>query len=436
MRTASSVPIWVIAVNAAPGSPQPNASPTMRRCALDEIGRNSVRPCTRPRTTASIQPTAQPFRAGVGRTGRTAVRSTGTDPRRRRRAARRAAPASTAPSGVPPVPPVGWPVVEQRALGRSGLVVSRLALGTMTWGRDTDEDEAAMQLTAFVDAGGTLVDTADVYCDGDSERTLGHLLADVVPRADVLVATKAVGRTSPGPMGRGASRGHLLTALDASLERLGLDHVDLWQLHAWDDTTPIEETLAACDLAISSGRARYIGISNFTGWQTAQAATWQRAWPGRTPVISTQVEYSLLQRGVEREVVPATEALGLGVLAWSPLGRGLLTGKYRHSTPSDSRGATQEWQAFLDGLRSAKADRIVEAVITAAEGLGTTPLAVALAWVRDRPGVVAPVVGARTSHQLQASLDADTVRLPAAIRTALEDVSAPAFSYPERRSEA
>jgi aryl-alcohol dehydrogenase-like predicted oxidoreductase len=326
--------------------------------------------------------------------------------------------------------------VEQRALGRSGLVVSRLALGTMTWGRDTDEDEAAMQLTAFVDAGGTLVDTADVYCDGDSERTVGHLLADVVPRSDVLVATKAVGRTSPGPMGRGASRGHLLAALDASLERLGLDHVDLWQLHAWDETTPLEETLAACDAAVSSGRARYVGISNFTGWQTAQAATWQRAWPGRTPVVSTQVEYSLLQRGIEREVIPAAESLGIGVLPWSPLGRGLLTGKYRHSTPSESRGASTQWQGFIDGLRSAKSDRIVEAVITAAEGLGTTPLAVALAWVRDRPGVVAPIVGARTAQQLQASLDAEAVRLPAAIRTALEDVSAPAFSYPERRSEA
>ena len=210
-----------------------------------------------------------------------------------------------------------------------------------------------MQLTAFVDAGGTLVDTADVYCDGESERTLGRLLADVVPRSDVLVATKAVGRTGPGPMGRGASRGHLLAALDASLERLRLDHVDLWQLHAWDEATPLEETLAACDVAVSSGRARYVGVSNFTGWQTAQAATWQRAWPGRTPLVSTQVEYSLLQRGVEREVVPAAEALGLGVLPWSPLGRGLLTGKYRHATPSESRGASPQWQGFIDGLRSA-----------------------------------------------------------------------------------
>ena len=325
--------------------------------------------------------------------------------------------------------------MEQRALGRSGLVVSRLALGTMTWGRDTDEDEAAMQLTAFVDAGGTLVDTADVYVDGESERTLGRLLADVVPRQEVLVATKAVGRTGPGAMGRGASRGHLLAALDASLERLGIDHVDLWQLHSWDETTPLEETLAACDTAVAAGKVRYVGVSNFTGWQTAQAVTWQRSWPGRAPVVSTQMEYSLLQRGIEREVVPAAEALGVGVLPWSPLGRGLLTGKYRHNVPGDSRGASAPWQAFIDGLRSATADRIVEAVCTAADGLGTTPLGVALAWVRDRPGVVAPVVGARTAQQLQASLDAEGVRLPRAIRTALDDVSAPPMSYPERRPE-
>ena len=325
--------------------------------------------------------------------------------------------------------------MEQRALGRSGLVVSRLALGTMTWGRDTDEDEAAMQLTAFADAGGTLVDTADVYGDGESERVLGRLLADVVPRSDVLVATKAVGRTGAGPMGRGGSRGHLLAALDASLERLGLDHVDLWQLHSWDEDTPLEETLAALDTAVSSGRTRYVGISNFAGWQTAQAATWQRAWPGRTPIVSTQVEYSLLQRGAEREVVPAAEALGLGVLAWSPLGRGLLTGKYRHATPTDSRGASPQWHGFVDQLKSPTAERVVEAVITAAEGLGTSPLAVALAWVRDRPGVAAPVVGARTAQQLQASLDADDVRLPRAIQTALDDVSAPPAGYPERRPE-
>ena len=326
--------------------------------------------------------------------------------------------------------------MEQRALGRSGLVVSRLALGTMTWGRDTDEDEAAMQLTAFVDAGGSLVDTADVYCDGESERVLGHLLSDVVPRSDVLVATKAVGRTGPGPMGRGASRGHLLAALDASLERLGLDYVDLWQLHAWDEATPIEETLAACDLAVSSGRARYIGdqqlhrLADRAGRHlAARLARPHARWSARRS--STRC---CSAASSARSSPPRSRS------AWAcwrgrRSGRGLLTGKYRHSTPTESRGASPQWQGFIDGLRSKKSDRIVEAVITAAEGLGTTPLAVALAWVRDRPGVVAPIVGARTAQQLQASLDSEGVRLPAAIRTALEDVSAPPFSYPERRSE-
>jgi aryl-alcohol dehydrogenase-like predicted oxidoreductase len=301
----------------------------------------------------------------------------------------------------------------------------------MTWGRDTDEDEAAMQLTAFVDAGGTLVDTADVYCDGESERTLGHLLSDVVPRSDVLVATKAVGARARADGPRRLPR-HLLGARRLA-ERLGHDHVDLGS--CTPGTTPRRSRRPGRLRPRRLLRRRPLRrISNFTGWQTAQAATWQRAWPGRTPLVSTQVEYSLLQRGVEREVVPAAESLGLGVLAWSPLGRGLLTGKYRQGPPAESRGASPQWQGFIDGLRSATADRIVEAVVTAAEGLGTTPLAVALAWVRDRPGVTAPVVGARTAAQLQSSLDAEAVRLPAAIRTALEDVSAPYFGYPERRS--
>lgn len=322
--------------------------------------------------------------------------------------------------------------MEQRPLGRSGLVVSRLALGTMTWGGDTDEDDAAAQLRAFVEAGGTLLDTADVYVQGDSERVLGRLLRDVVSRDDVLVATKAHGRTGSTAMSRGSSRGHLLGALDASLRRLGVEHVDLWQLHSWDDETPLEETLAALDRAVDSGRARYVGVSNFSGWQTAWAAGWQRAWPGRIPLVSTQMEYSLLQRGVEREVVPACAALGLGVLPWSPLGRGVLTGKYRHSTPSDSRGATPHFKGFVEDLLGPDSQRVVEAVVTAADGLGTSPLAVALAWVRDRAGVVAPVVGARTVGQLQGSLTAESLELPAEIRAALDDVSAPHVGYPEQ----
>jgi aryl-alcohol dehydrogenase-like predicted oxidoreductase len=323
--------------------------------------------------------------------------------------------------------------MEQRALGHSGLVVSRLGLGTMSWGRDTDEDDAAAQLTAFCDAGGTLVDTADVYADGESERVLGRLLRDVVPRSEVVVATKAYGRTGPGPMGAGSSRGHLLAALDASLERLGVDYVDLWQLHAYDATVPLEETLGALDHAVSSGRARYVGVSNFCGWQTAKAVTWQRAWPGRAPIVSAQVEYSLVERGVEREVVPACLDAGVGILPWSPLGRGVLTGKYRQGTPSDSRAASPHFQMFVEQYLTDEASRVVEAVVTAADGLGTSPLAVALAWVRDRPGVTAPIVGARTVGQLAGSLASDAVTLPQEIRAALDDVSAPYLGYPEHR---
>jgi aryl-alcohol dehydrogenase-like predicted oxidoreductase len=320
--------------------------------------------------------------------------------------------------------------MEQRRLGDTGLYVSRLALGTMTWGRDTDEDDASSQLKAFLEVGGTLVDTADVYVEGESEKIVGRMLQGVVRREDVILATKAVSRRGQ-ERDRDASRRHLLTALDASLARLGTDHVDLWQLHAWDPATPLEETLAALDTAVSSGRARYVGVSNYSGWQTAKAATWQRAWPGRAPIVSTQVEYSLLQRGVEREVVPAAVDLGIGLLPWSPLGRGVLTGKYRTGTPADSRGASPDYQRFVAPYLDDRATRVVGSVMTAADGLGVSPLAVALAWVRDQPGVVAPIVGARTSGQLKGSLDADDVVLPEEIRAALDDVSTPVVGYPE-----
>lgn len=303
----------------------------------------------------------------------------------------------------------------------------------MSWGVDTDADEATNQLVAFVDAGGTLVDTADVYADGQSERILGILLGDVVDRDDVVIATKAVARRADGPFGGGASRGALLSALDASLSRLDIDHVDLWQLHAWDVAVPIEETLAAVDAAVASGKVRYAGVSNYTGWQLGTAATWQRTVPGRTRLVSTQVEYSLLERGVEREVVAAAEHHGIGLLPWAPLGRGVLTGKYRGSTPADSRGASQHFAPYVEQHRTERAARIVEAVVTAADGLGTSPLAVALAWVRDRPGVVAPVVGARDTGQLTGSLAAEDLTLPPAIRAALDDVSSIELGYPERR---
>jgi aryl-alcohol dehydrogenase-like predicted oxidoreductase len=314
--------------------------------------------------------------------------------------------------------------MQQRSLGATGLKVSRLGLGTMTWGRDTDEHEARDQLIAFAEAGGTLVDTAAGYGDGASEELIGILLGDVVARDEVVLATKAGISRRTGERVTNTSRGTLLTTLDASLKRLGVDHVDLWQVHVWTDETPVEETLSALDLAVTSGRASYVGISNYTGWQTAQAATWQRAVPGRTPLASTQVEYSLLNRHVEHEVVPAAQALGLGVLPWSPLGRGVLTGKYRTGTPSDSRAASEHFAGFVGAYLDERGRGIVEAVARAADGLGWTPLEVALVWVRDRPCVTAPIVGARTAAQLDGALGIEELSLPAEIVEALDDVSA------------
>jgi aryl-alcohol dehydrogenase-like predicted oxidoreductase len=322
--------------------------------------------------------------------------------------------------------------MQQRPLGRAGLLVSRLALGTMTWGRDTAPDDAAAQLKTFVDAGGNLVDTADVYGDGDAESVLGTLLATVVPRADVLIATKAGLRPARGRR-RDGSRGHLLGTLDSSLARLGVDHVDLWQVHGYDPETPLEETLSALDYAVSSGRARYVGISNFAGWETARAATWQAAWPGRAPLVCAQVEYSLLERGIEREVLPACAALGLGVLPWSPLGRGVLTGKYRHGRPADSRAASPHFELFVTRYLDPRSSAIVESVVTAAQGLGVSALEVALAWVRDRPGVVAPILGARTVGQLLGALQVEEITLPPQISRALDDVSTIECGYPERQ---
>ncbi len=305
--------------------------------------------------------------------------------------------------------------MESRRVGRSGLAVSRLGLGTMTWGRDTDADEAASQLETFVAAGGTLIDTANVYGDGDAESLVGTLVPDVVPRADVVLATTTVGT--------GGGRGRLLGALDASLRRLGTDSVDLWQVHGFDASVPFEETCSALQRAAESGRAAYIGVSGHNGWQLATMAAWLRA--AGCPVVSAETEYSLVDRSAEESLLPAATAHGIGLLAWAPLGRGVLTGKYRHGTPADSRGASPHFSRYVGRHLRPDAGRIVEAVATAAEGLGTSPLAVACAWVRDRRGVASAIVGARDNAQLVGSLAAQDLVLPAEIRAALEDVSSP-----------
>ncbi|WP_456824381.1 aldo/keto reductase [Cellulomonas sp. P5_E12] len=318
--------------------------------------------------------------------------------------------------------------MEQRHLGRTGLRVSRLGLGTMTWSRDTDEHDATEQLRDFTDAGGTLIDTSASYADGGAEELLGELLDDVVPRDEVVLCTKAgIRRTSSGGV-VDASRGGLLASLDGSLRRLRTDHVDLWLVQTPDPRTPLDETVSALRLAVTSGRARYVGLSNHAGWQVARAASLLEGEVGLTAV---EAEYSLLQRGIEREVVPAAVALGIGVLAWSPLGRGVLTGKYRRTIPADSRAASPHLAGFVEPYLARASATIVEAVATAADGLERTPLEVALAWVQSR-GVASAIVGARTAVQLRASIAAQDLVLPDELRKALDEVSAPSLGYPER----
>lgn len=312
--------------------------------------------------------------------------------------------------------------MEIRRVGSSGLQVSRLGLGTLTWARDIGTEDARGLLTSFCEAGGTFIDTAAAYAAGDAERLIGKLVGEVADRDDLVIATKAGFAVRGGRRVTDTSRGALLRDLDASLRRLDTDYVDLWQVHTWG-AAPLEETLSALDHAVNSGKARYVGISNFVGWQTAQAATWQQAFPGRAPIASTQVEYSLLARRAEVEVLPAARALGLGFFPWSPLGRGVLTGKYRDGVPRDSRGASDHFSWFTEPYLQTRSRGVVEAVARAADGLDLSPLQVALLWVRDAPGVTAPLLGARSAAQLAPALEVEGKALPDEIARALDDVS-------------
>lgn len=312
--------------------------------------------------------------------------------------------------------------MQRRAVGHSGLQVSRLGLGTLTWGRDTRPEDARALLRRFVEAGGSLVDTAAAYGSGEAERMIGRLIRTDVPRERLVIATKAGFGIRNGERVVDTSRQSLLGDLRDSLRRLGTDHLDIWQLHAWGQA-PLEESLAAIDTAVTAGDVRYAGISNFVGWQTAQAATWQNAFPGRTPITSAQVEYSLLARRAEVEVIPAVRAFGLGLFPWSPIGRGVLTGKYRRGVPSDSRGAASHFSWFVEPYLEARSRAVVDAVAVAADGLDLAPAQVALLWVRDAPGVTAPLLGARTVAQLEPYLEVEDATLPAEIVAALDDVS-------------
>lgn len=312
--------------------------------------------------------------------------------------------------------------MQRRNVGTSGLSVSRAGLGTMTWGRDTSADDARATLRAFVDAGGDLIDTAPAYTRGEAERMLGRLMRTEVSRDDLVIATKAGFSFRDGVRVVDTSRRVLLDDLHDSLRRLGTDHIDLWQVHAWG-SAPLEETLAALDHAVTTGVVRYAGVSNFVGWQTAAAATWQSAFPGRARLVSNQVEYSLLARRAEVEVLPALRHFSMGLFPWSPLGRGVLTGQYRTGTPRGSRAASPHFAWYVEPYLEARSRAVVEAAATGADGLGVHPAQVAWLWVRDAPGVTAPLLGARSASQLAPYLEAESMTLPDEIARALDDVS-------------
>ena len=315
--------------------------------------------------------------------------------------------------------------MEMRRAGNSGLSLSRIGLGTMTWGRDTDTHEAADQCRAFIEAGGNFLDTSSTYGDGDSERVIGGLIGTLFKREDVAIASKA-GVSFPGGVRTvNNSRQTLIAELDRSLSRLETDYLDIWQIHSWDPHNPLEDTLSALDYAYSSGKARYVGISNFSGWQSSRAITIQETNSAKAPIVTHQVEYSLLNREIESEVLPCADETGVGILAWAPLGRGVLTGKYRRGVPSDSRAAAPHFVKHVEPYLREKPQRIVEAVCVAAEGLGFAPLEVALAWVRDTPGITSAIVGARTGAQLRGILASEEISLPDVVRQALDEVSAP-----------
>lgn len=318
--------------------------------------------------------------------------------------------------------------MELRRAGKSGLALSRLGLGTMTWGRDTDTHEAADQARAFMEAGGNFIDSASHYGDGDAERVIGGLIGTLFKREDVVISTKAGSTYVDGNLATDNSRTALMSSLDKSLTRLGTSYIDIWMIQSWDanwqESAQLEDALSALDWAYSSGRARYVGISNFNGWQSARAISLQEANTAKAPITVLQNEFSLLNRNVESDSLQCAAALNSGFIAWSPLGRGVLTGKYRNGIPADSRAATPHFAPFIEPYLNEKSRRIVEAVSVAAQGLGYSPLEVALAWVRDFPGVTSSVVGARTGAQLQGILASEEIELPEVVRTALNEVSA------------
>lgn len=326
--------------------------------------------------------------------------------------------------------------MQYRMLGSSGTVVSTQTLGTMTFGAEADEETSGAILNRFVEAGGTLVDSADVYSAGVSEEIIGRWLAQHPTDARGLVlATKGRFPMGEGPNDVGLSRRHLREALDASLRRLGVDHVDLYQMHAWDALTPIEETLRFLDDAVSAGKISAYGFSNYLGWQLTKAVHVARAH-GWAPPVTLQPQYNLLVRDIEHEVVPAALDAGMGLLPWSPLAGGWLTGKYRRDvSPTGATRLGENPERGMEAWAARNADertwRVLDVVHDVADGRGVSSSQVALAWLGEQPAVTSVILGARTVEQLDDNLGAADLHLSAEELGRLTEVSTPrADDYP------
>lgn len=325
--------------------------------------------------------------------------------------------------------------MEYRQLGRSGLKVSVLTMGTMTMGGrgnfakvgDVGLAEARRQIDLMVDGGVNLVDTADVYSGGACEEIVGEALGGRRP-GGLLIATKARFPTGPGPNERGLSRHHLIAACDASLKRLRTDVIDLYQVHQWDGLTPLEETLEALDSLVRQGKVRYVGCSNYSGWHIMKAMETARR-DGRIPFVSQQIHYTLEAREAEYELVPVSIDQGLGILVWSPIAGGLLSGKHRRDSSPESARQIAGWgePPIRDPERLW---RIIDVLAAIADGRGVSGARVALAWLLGRPGVTSLVVGGRTEAQFADSLAAADLVLTAEEIARLEEVSRPPLLYP------
>jgi aryl-alcohol dehydrogenase-like predicted oxidoreductase len=326
--------------------------------------------------------------------------------------------------------------MEYRQLGRSGLRVSALALGTMTFGGKgnfgalgaTDVDGARRQIDVCIDAGVNLIDTADVYSQGTAEEIVGRAIQG--KRDDLLLSTKVRMAMGDGPNDAGLSRYHIINGVEASLRRLGTDHIDIYHVHEWDGQTPLDETLETLDTLVRSGKVRYLAASNYAGWQlmkalaVADAHNYQR-------FVAQQIYYSLESRDAEYELVPLAVDQGLGILVWSPLAGGLVSGKFRRNAeqPENSRQLSEEWNEPPVRDQEKLYDTI-EVLVDVAEGHNVSAAQVALAWLLGRPAVTSLVIGARTDEQLRDNLEAANLVLSADERGALDKVSAPELIYP------